>query len=269
MKKIFMLLAAFIVVAAQAQTADEVINKYLSAAGGKEKLESIRSLQYIQTMNLNTPMGPMQITLTQIRVKDKLLRFNTTSELFGTAYMVVTDTSGWAKVTASEFTEGKDVVEKLKPEQVKAFKTQMNCEGFFPELVNYASKGFTAELAGESKVNGRLSYKVKLKNKQMEDNKEKIKGELLYYIDKETGLINSVVYKGSAAAAMTGMGGGMKDAGKMEKFEITCNFSDYKEISGVKFPGKMKMEMPMGTIESTIGFVTVNPTIDAKMYRAE
>ena len=264
-----MLLAVIIAVTTQAQTADEVINKYFVAAGGKEKLESIKSLQYVQTMNLNTPVGPMQITLTQIRVKDKLIRFNTSSELFGTASMLVTDTSGWTKVSASDFTEGKEMLEKLKPEQVAAFKSQMNCEGFFPELVNYASKGFTAELAGESKVKGRPSYKVKLQNKLMEESKDNVKGEMIYYIDKQTGLINSVVYKGSAAAAMTGMGTSMKGNGRMEKFEITCNFSDYKDVSGVKFPGKMTMELPMGSVDATIGFVTVNPVIDAKMYRVE
>jgi outer membrane lipoprotein-sorting protein len=264
MKKIFMLLGVFIALAAQAQTADEVINKYLAAAGGKEKLESIKSLQYVQTMNLTTPMGPMQITVTQIRVKDKLVRFNTSSDLFGTGYMLVTDTSAWAKVPANEFT-GEEKLQKLKPEDVQGFKTQMDCEGFFPQLVNYAAKGFTAELDGEKKMNGKLCYKLKLKNKQMEN----AKGELVYYIDKQTNLIVSVVYKGSAAAAMTGMGGGMNGGGKVEKLEITCNFSDYRETSGVKFPGKMTLEMPMGTVETTIGFVTVNPSIDAKMYRAE
>jgi outer membrane lipoprotein-sorting protein len=266
MKKIFMLLGVFIALAAQAQTADEVIGKYLAAAGGKEKLEGIRSLQYVQTMNITTPMGPLQITITQIRVKDKLVRFNTSSDLFGTGYMLVTDTSAWAKVPASEFT-GEEKLQKLKPEDVQGFKAQMDCEGFFPQLVDYTAKGFTAELAGESKVNGRMCYKIKLKNRQMEN--EKAKGELVYYIDKQTNLVASVVYKGSAAAAMTGMGGGMNGGGKMEKLEITCNFSDYKEISGVKFPGKMTLEMPMGTVETTIGFVTVNPVIDAKMYRAD
>lgn len=261
-----MLLMAFVVVAVKAQTADDVINKYLEAAGGKEKLEAIKSLQYVQTMNLNTPMGPMQIVITQIRVKDKLVRFNTTSELFGSAYVVVTDTSGWAKVPANEYS-GEEKLQKLKADEMKGLKTQMDCEGFFPQLVNYAAKGFTAELDGEKKMNGKLCYKLKLKNKQMED--EKAKGELVYYIDKQTNLVAAVVYKGSAAAAMTGMGGGMNNGGKVEKLEITCNFSDYKEISGVKFPGKMTLEMPMGSMETTIGFITVNPTIDAKMYRAE
>lgn len=254
-----------VTVAAKSQTADEVINKYIAAAGGKEKLESIRSLQYVQTMNVTTPMGPMQITLTQIRVKNKLMRYNVSSEMFGSAYVVATDTGGWIKIPRSQFVE-EEVLQKMKDEELKGFKTQMNCEGFFPELVNYAAKGFTAELAGETKIKGKLCYKVKLKNKMMEN--EKLKGELVYYIDKQTNLVASVVYKGTAAAAMTGMGNGM-GGGKVEKLEVTCNFSDYKEASGVKFPGKMTLDMPMGSVDATIGFVTVNPTIDAKMYRID
>lgn len=263
MKKIFVLLAVAIAVSAQAQTADEVINKYLVAAGGKDKLEAIKSLQYVQTMNLNTQMGAMQITLTQIRVKDKLMRYNVSSDLFGSASVVATDTGGWIRVPQNAFVE-EEILQKMKPEELAAFKTQMSCEGFFPELVNYSQKGFTAEMTGESKVKGKLCYKIKLKNKQLEN--EKVKGELVYYIDKQTNLVNSVIYKGSAAAAMTGMGNGVNGGGKIEKLEITIYFGDYKEVSGVKFPGKMTLEMPMGSVESTIGFVTVNPVIDAKMY---
>src|SRR5687767_3420336 len=117
MKKIFMLLAAFTVIAAQAQTADEVINKYLVAAGGKEKLESIKSLQYVQTMSLNVMGQPIQMTLTQIRVKDKLMRYNVSSDLFGTAYVVATDTAGWIKVPKSDFVE-EEVLQKMKPEEL-------------------------------------------------------------------------------------------------------------------------------------------------------
>ncbi len=262
MKKLFTLAITFaLVLATQAQTADEVISKYLNAAGGRAKLESIKSLQYVQTIDITTPMGPIQITMTQIRVKNKLVRFNTSSELFGNAFSVVTDTSGWLKMPASQFTGSEEILQKLKPEEISSFKSLMNSEGFFPDLVNYAEQGYTAELAGENKVNGKLSYKVKLK-------KDKL--ETIYFIDKQTGFVNSVIYKGAAAAALTGMGNGMNGGGgKLDKLEITCNFSEYKDISGVKFPGKMVIETPMGTINSTIGFVTVNPTIDAKWYRAE
>jgi hypothetical protein len=259
MKKLITLAMVLIsVLSVQAQTADEVIDKYLNAAGGKSKLEAIHSLQYIQTVNLNTPMGPMEISMTNIKVENKLFRINTTSELFGSAFSVVTDTSGWVLIPGNPMSGSEATLQKLKPEERKALASQMACDGFFPELVNYAAKGYVAEMAGEAKAGGKVCYKLKLK---------KDKDERTYLIDKQTGLINSMTIKGAAAANMTGMGN--SGMGKSDKMEITLDFSTYQEISGVKFPGKMKIDTRMGTIESTITGVKVNPAVDAKWYRPQ
>jgi hypothetical protein len=259
MKKLFTLAVVLIaVLSVKAQTADEVINKYFTAVGGKPKLEAINSLQYVQTMNLNTPMGAMEISITNIKVENKLFRINTTSELFGSAFSVVTDTSGWVLIPGNPMSGSEATLQKLKPEERKGMATQMACEGFFPELVNYAAKGYTAELAGEGKAGGKPCYKLKLK---------KDKDERTYFIDKQTGLINSMAIKGAAAAGMTGMGN--SGMGKADKMEITMDFSNYQEVSGVKFPGKMKIDTQMGAIESTITGIKVNQAVDAKWYRPQ
>jgi len=263
MKKFFSVAIAFIAtLVVNAQTADEVINKYIVAAGGKEKLEAIKSLQYVRTINLNSPMGEIKITMTNIKVEDKLSRTNTSSELFGNAYTLFTDTSGWIMIPPNQFTGTEEVRQKLKPEEYKAMKSEMACEGYFPELVNYTAKGYTAEYAGEAKSSGKPSYKIKLK---------KNKDERTYFIDKQTGLVNSMTVKGAAAVAMTGLGAMAPGAGggRADKMELTLDFSDYKETSGIKFPGKLKIETPMGVIESNISFVTVNQPVDAKWYRAD
>jgi len=263
MKKYFGIVCLLLAtLALRAQTADEIINKYLTAAGGKEKLAAITSLQYIQTVSLNTPMGPMQISISNIRVKNKLFRMNTTSEMFGTGFTVVTDTSGWYMIPANQFTGGEAKLEKFKPEERKAMQTQWACEGYFPELVDYASQGYKAELAGETKVDGKACYKIKLK---------KDKDERTYCIDKTTNLVASMTIKGLAALTASGVGAtGMgRNNGKADKFELTMNFSDYKDVSGIKFPGKIKIETQMGSIESTIGFITVNKPVDAKWYKPE
>lgn len=263
MKRTLSLLVCLsIVFAAGAQTADEIVGKYIAAIGGKEKLQGIRSLQYVQTMNLTTPLGPMQVTMTHIKVRDKLLRINTSSELFGNSYTVITDTSGWVRIAPNQFTGGEAVLEKFKPEDRKALAAQMDCDGYFPDLVNYAAKGYTAEYGGEGKANGRPSYKLTLK---------KDKAEILYFIDKATGLVNAVTYKGQGIAAAMGMGnfGGGDGDGKGRKTEITMNVSDYKEVGGVKFPGKLTVETAVGTMSATVGFVTLNQPVDPKWFRAE
>lgn len=246
--------------AVQAQTADAVINQYLAAAGGKEKLQAITTLQYVQTINLTTPMGEMQVMMTNIKVQDKLFRMNTSSEMFGTAFTVVTDTSGWIMMPANQFTGSEAKLEKMEPAQQKSLQPMWNCEGFFPELVNYAAKGYTAELQGETKVNGAVCYKLKLK---------KDKDERIYCINKATGLVASMTMKGLAALAASGMGStGMgRNSGKADKFELTFNYSDYKDVSGVKIPGKMSIDTQMGKVEATIGFVSINKPVDPKWYK--
>jgi outer membrane lipoprotein-sorting protein len=259
MKKVLTLLMVLCsLLSANAQTADEVINKYLVAAGGKAKLEGIHSLQYVQTVNLNTPMGAMEINITNIKVESKLFRMNTTSEFFGSAFSVVTDTSGWVLIPGNPMSGSEATLQKLKPEERKALTSQMACDGFFPELVNYTAKGYTAEMLGETKSGGRVAYKLKLK---------KDKDERTYLVDKQTGLVNSMTIKGAAAANMTGMGS--SGMGRSDKMEITLSFSTYQDVSGVKFPGKMKIDTRMGVIESTITGVKVNQAVDAKWYKPQ
>lgn len=261
MKQLLMLVFAFAVIATKAQTADDIVNKYLTAAGGKDKLATVNSLQYTQKANFNTQIGTMEIAMNFIRVDKKLFRINVSSEMFGNSFTVVTDTSGWVYVPGNPFSGSEASLQKMKPEERTALATQMNSDGFFPELVNYATKGYTAELAGEGKSNGKACYKLKLK---------KDKDERLYMMDKQTGLVVSMTIKGAAALAMTGMGStGMSRGGKAEKAEFTFNYSDYKDVSGIKVPGKMKLDLPMGSIESTITDVKVNQAVEAKYYKPQ
>jgi hypothetical protein len=264
MKKLLLLAVTFVsIFATKAQTADEVINKFLVASGGKENLQAINSLQYTQSMTLNTPMGAIPVKMEFFKVEKKLFRLNTSSEMFGDGFSVVTDTSGWVLIPANPFAGSTEpTLKKLKPEERTGFASQMNADGFFPELVNYAAKGFTAELAGEAKANGKPCYKIKLK---------KDKAEITFLIDKQTNLVSSMTLKGASAMAMSGMGGsGIGSEGRADKLELTFNYSNYQTINGVKFPGTMKLDTPMmGTIESSITGVKVNQPVDAKWYRPQ
>jgi hypothetical protein len=260
MKKIFTILALITVIVANAQTADEVVSKYLNAVGGKEKLNSITTLQFLQTMNFQTPMGPIEVKMTNIKAKGKLFRINAASEITGNAFTVITDTSGWILIPANPFSGSEATLQKMKPEEIKAAQSQFYAEGFFPELVNYAAKGYTAEILGEGKSSGKLSYKLKLK---------KDKDERIYMIDKQTGLVNALTVKGAAAAAMSGMSSMGMGGGKADKAELTLNFSDYKETDGVKIPGTLKIDTPIGTLEAKITDIKINKIIDVKMYRPE
>lgn len=261
MKQLLLLAFTCMFAVVQAQTADEVVNKYLNAAGGKDKLAAVNSLQYTQKASFNTQMGAMEIAMNFIRVDEKLFRIDVSSEMLGTSFSFATDTSGWVYTSGNPFSGSEARLQKMKPEERTAMATQMSSDGFFPELVNYATKGYTAELTGEGKSNGKACHKLKLK---------KDADERLYMIDKQTGYVVSMTIKGALALAMTGMGAtGMGRGGRAEKAEFTFSYSDYKDVNGIMVPGKMKLELPMGTIESTITDVKVNQDVDAKYYQAQ
>jgi outer membrane lipoprotein-sorting protein len=261
MKQLMLLAFTLVFAFAQAQTADEVVNKYLTAAGGKDKLETVTSLQYTQKANFNTQMGAMEISMNFIRVDKKLFRADLSSEMLGNSFTVVTDTSGWVYIPANPFSVSEATLQKMKPEDRTPLATQMTSDGFFPELVNYATKGYTAELSGEGKSNGKACHKLKLK---------KDADERLYMIDKQTGYVVSMTIKGAAALVMSGIGAtGMVKGSRVEKAEFTFHYSDYKDVSGIKVPGKMKLDLPMGNIEFTITDVKVNQSVDAKYYQPQ
>ncbi len=263
MKRVIWILAAvFSFVAASAQTTDEVINKYLSAAGGKEKLQAINTLQYTETLSLNTPMGAMEFSIQNIKERGKLLRRQTTNEITGESFMLITDTAGYLLMPSNPMFGLEGGLEKMKTDQLKAMSTEMDCSGYFIQLVDHATKGFTASLAGEEKIDGRVSYKLELKK---DDN------ILTYMVDKETGLINALVAKGAAAAALSGLTAmGLGDSGgKASKAELTFKYADYKEVNGVKMPGTIKMDTPFGVLETKISDIKINEQVDAKWYKAQ
>ncbi len=60
-----------------AQTADEVVSKFIDASGGKEKLNMINTLQYSQLIKFKSPMGDIEIPLKYYKEKNKLFRLET------------------------------------------------------------------------------------------------------------------------------------------------------------------------------------------------
>ena len=75
----------------QAQSVDDVINKYVEARGGKDKLMSVKSLYMEGARQMMGNEVGVKIT----KVQDKLSR--TDFEVMGTSgYTIVTPTEGWS-----------------------------------------------------------------------------------------------------------------------------------------------------------------------------
>src|SRR5579872_2730812 len=92
MKKIItlFLLFTFSFSLSQAQTADDIINKYINAMGGKAKLETIKNVYMEGSMD----MGGSPVSLKYWVVNKKSMRYEYTAA-GQTSFNILTNDSGW------------------------------------------------------------------------------------------------------------------------------------------------------------------------------
>ena len=171
MKRIILAAICAVIVSAGAiaQTVDEVINKNITAMGGKEKVNSLKSVK----MEGNLEVQGMQIPTTMVMLNNKGMRSDFTLQGM-TGSQVVTDKGGWMFMPF----QGQQKPEPTPAEEVKASQVDLDLAG---PLVDYKSKGHTVELLGKEDMEGTDVYKVKVNTKD---------GVIqTYYLDAETGYV--------------------------------------------------------------------------------
>lgn len=243
---IVFLLIGSIIPAATAQTADDVIAKYIEAMGGVEKLKTIKSI-YIEGVAVS-PNGA-EITSKTYKVQDKLYRQDIDFGM-GSFTMIVTDKEGW-------FSNPRNggAFEPFPAEAIAAQQYELDCAG---PLVDYISKGSKTELIGKETIDGTECYSIKLTLKS---------GRTInYYVDNKNWYIIRTSAKGTAG--MMGGGGNRQGGGDVE---VKTNFSDFKKTSdGFVFPMTIsRAGFGGGNMNTTIEKVEVNKPVDAKLYKPE
>jgi hypothetical protein len=133
-----------------AQTADDIINKYADAIGGRDKLKAIKTIYMEGTVDANGQ---------QIVIKDwKILKKADRSEftVVGmTGYTIITTDSGWS---FSPF-QGQKVAEPMTADMVKRAQVDLNS---VDPLVDYKEKGYKVAYKGKDDVDGSDAYKLEL-----------------------------------------------------------------------------------------------------------
>jgi len=163
-------------------------------------------------------------------------KFRTETEVMGKKIISAFDgENGWM---INPMAGGK--VSELKGDELKQAMSQADMEG---ELYNYAQKGHTAELIGKVNTDGKAAYKIKLT-----DAGGTVKN---YFIDASTYLILKMKTKVEAQG---------------QTINVTTNFKEYKDIDGVKMPGKMEIETPMGNQVIEIEEIKFNVSIDNSVF---
>ena len=160
---------------AQAQTVDDVIDKYVAAMGGKDKMMSMTTLRMTGAFNIQGN----DVNIVSTRKHLVGLRMDIT--VMGTEnYQIITPTKG----TAFMPVQGQSSPEDINEDQLKAGVNQLDLQGPF---LNYKEKGNTVTLAGKETVDGAECYKLSVTFKNGV--------KATYFIDSKTYRINKLVSK--------------------------------------------------------------------------
>ncbi|GAB3792122.1 hypothetical protein GCM10028819_01770 [Spirosoma humi] len=202
-------------------TADQVIDKYIAAIGGKDALMKVTDVT--TSMSSEGQMGAIMITR-----KQKLP--NKFSMVINANGMEVMRQTGDGSKVAMGGMQGSRTIEGPAALQMTATNT------LFPEL-HYTENGVKTTLVGPEKVDGKDTYKLSHTTADgsatWTDN-----------FDATTGLkVQSVVTNKSQRG---------------EEMTSTMVYSDYKDVNGIKFPMTIQQQSPRGPMTMTIDNVKIN-----------
>ena len=226
--------------ASLAQTADEVIEKSITAQGGRAALLKLKSRTMTGAMVLQTPQGEIAGTIdvytkapnkTRSVIKLDLSQFGAgpvaiDQRFDGAAGWVIDPLQGDRDVTGNQ----------LENQKNGAFPTPM---------LGYKERGVTATLLPNQKVAGRDMFVLEFKPKSGSTVKN--------YIDAETFLITRTVVTVNVPQVNADV-------------ESTVDVSDYRAVDGVKIPFKTQLSSSVQNYTITIAKVEHNTDLDDKMF---
>jgi hypothetical protein len=215
----------------QAQTVDEVVDKYLAAIGGKEKIAALKSVKMDGSLNVQG----FDISVVTTVLNGVGSRTDISVPGMGEGYQIMTPTKGWRFMPFQGDSGPVDATE----DQVKSGQVSLDIQSPF---FNYKEKGHTVELLGKENANGKECYKLKLTTKQGKTS--------TVYLDATTYYRIKTVTK----ASING-----------EETDVEAVYSDFKTTpEGYVFA--YSQTTPQGII--TYSAITINPPVDENIFKA-
>jgi len=247
MKLLKIVLVAFVanlsVNVAIAQTVDEIIDKYFENTGGKAKWEALQGVK----MTAKVSAQGMEIPINIIQLKDG--RQSTSYSFQGMEFRegVYDGTNLWGTNQMTMKAEKRDA------ESTENLKTTASLD--FPDpFLNYAKKGYKAELIGKETVEGSETFKIKLTKKPIKVDGKETESVSFYYFDTENfvPLVMETEVKAGPAKGVVSQ----------------IKMSDYQEVNGLMFPFSMTQgaKGQPGGQTITLTAVELNPKVEASLF---
>ena len=228
---------------AQAQTADEIIDKYFENTGGRANWEKVQGTKMTAKMN----MHGMELPLVAFQFKDGRAFSSITFQGMEFKQNVFDGTTLWGTNQMS-----------MKPEKSDAEATEnykVNLGLDFPDpFLNYSTKGYKVELLGKETVEGSETFKIKLTKKPIKVDGKETENVSFYYFDAENFvplMVESEIKSGPAKGIVS-----------------QIKMSDYQEVNGLMFAFSTAISykgQPGGQTLTTTA-IELNPTVDPSLF---
>ncbi|MFI5196021.1 MAG: hypothetical protein ACHQD8_02935 [Chitinophagales bacterium] len=217
---------------AKAQTADEIIQKHITAIGGADNWKKITSIK--MTGSINAGGAELPISFITVNGKGWRMEFSINGM---SNYTILTTKEGWAYFPI----QGQTKPEAMTADDVKESQDQLDIQG---PLIDYQAKGNKVTYLGKDDMEGTECHKIKV---AYPNGKE------------ETMYIDASNYYHIRSVEKT------KSNGKEE--EQTQNFGNFQKIpEGIVYP--MSIEGGgMGRME--IKTVEINKPVDESIFKPE
>lgn len=224
---------------AAAQTADEIIEKSITAMGGRAAIERVKSRQMTGGLVIGTPAGEIQGTIEILNAVPNKARTLIKADLsaFGAGPLVVDQRFDGAKGYVMDTLQGDREITGQQLETMKA-------NSFPHPFLNYKTSGASVQLTGKEKVLDKDAFVLVFQPPSGPPIKQ--------YVDATTFLPLRTVIKASVP--------------QFGEVEQNADPSDYRDLDGVKVPYKLRIESSVQGITMTFTKVEQNVTVDEKLF---
>ena len=231
-----LLLVLFYIHLSKIFTIEDILNHYLEARGGPDRLQLIDSLQ----MDGVKKMAGHEILFRITKVKSKLFHalYQVGDQYSG---VIVRPGRGW-KFSSEEYD-----LAPLSAGQVNDLRGEMD---MFGPLINHKEKGYKLFYEGKEWVTERLCYRVRLKSNDGNAG--------FYFIDTKTHLLlQSRTQSATLEGSMSG------------SYEIVHHFLEYREFGGILFPALILNESVRESFSLYFQHIALNAEVAEGLYGPE